>query len=233
MAKKRFRQAARHERRFFPQSSANPILVRLIGAVGAMSLGAGAFGQFASDAPEPSKVTPWLLAGGAALFGFAIWWGTSGDPVLRVGAGGAGIDRGTIRRIPWHATSKVSWDGANKAVVVQGRDEADQELIIRARVASQPQAAAWIVKEARERVPHTVEVPEDADIPAAVDDPTDVLPMDPLQVVGRRCAESNKSIAYEPDARVCTRCERVYHKDFVPKTCECGAALGHLREKSA
>jgi hypothetical protein len=55
----------------------------------------------------------------------------------------------------------------------------------------------------------------------------------PLQLVGKRCAESDKIIAYEPDARVCTRCERVYHKTKVPKTCECGADIGHLRERKA
>jgi len=233
MAKKRFRQAARHERRFFPQSSANPILVRVVGAVGAMALGAGAWGQFLSEAPEPFKGTPWLLAGGAALFGFAIWFGTSGDPTFRVGDGGPGIDKGTVRRIPWHAIGSISWDGEKKSVVVKGRDEAEQELTITTALASQAQAAAWIVKEARARVPDVVNVPEDAPIPEAIDDPNDVLTMDPLQVVGRRCAESNRAIAYEPDARICTRCERVYHKDYLPKKCECGAPLAQLKEKSA
>jgi len=117
--------------------------------------------------------------------------------------------------------------------VVQGREEGEAELTIRTRLKSQPQAAAWIVKEARERVPDVVNVPEDAALPEAIDDASDVVPMDALQVVGRRCAESNKAIAYEPDARICTRCERVYHKDFLPKTCECGASLSQLREKSA
>jgi len=231
MAKKRFRQAARQERRFFPQSSANPILVRVIGGVGAMALGAGAWGQL--FATEPFKATPWLLAAGAGLFGFAIWFGTSGDSVLRVGDGGVGIDRGTLRRIPWHAVTGITWDSEKKSVVVKGHDEADLELTIAARVASQPQAAAWILKEARERIAELVSVPEDVSVPEAVDDPSDVLAMDALQVVGKRCAASNRTIAYEPDARICSRCERVYHKDYVPKKCACGAPMPQVKEKSA
>ena len=232
MAKKRLRQA-RHERRFFAQSSANPILIRILGGVGAMSMGAGAYGQFASSAPEPLKGAPWLLASGAALVGFAVWFGTSGDPMLRVGDGGVGVDKGRVQRIPWYALKSVSWDPEKKAVVVKGLEEGEKELVIRARVASQPQAAAWIVKEARARVPDTVSVPEDAGIPEAIDDAVDVLTMDPLQVVGKRCAESNKAIAYEADARICTRCERVYHREYVPRKCECGNSLAGLQEKSA
>ena len=51
------------------------------------------------------------------------------------------------------------------------------------------------------------------------------LTLDPVQVVGKRCANSGKVIAFEPDAFVCPRCERVYHKDHVPPACACGATL--------
>jgi hypothetical protein len=47
--------------------------------------------------------------------------------------------------------------------------------------------------------------------------------------VGKRCAESDVIISYEPDARVCPRCERVYHKDHVPKSCVCGASLAEVK----
>jgi hypothetical protein len=49
-------------------------------------------------------------------------------------------------------------------------------------------------------------------------------------VVGRHCAATGKVIAYEPDARLCPRCERAYHKSGVPEACECGALLAELRE---
>ena len=235
--KKKSRLAERHERRFFPQSTANPIAIRVLGAIGALLLGAGAFGQFVSSAPEPFKGTPWLLAAGAALFGLAIWFGTSGDPVLRVGDGGVGMDKGTTRRIPWWAVKSVTYDAQKSALLVAGKDEADVDLTIAARVKSQPQAAAWILKEADARLGEAedeiVDVSENArsEIPEAVEDPADVVKMDPLQVVGKKCAESGKTIAYEPDARVCPRCERVYHKNAVPKTCACGASLAALAKQ--
>ena len=57
----------------------------------------------------------------------------------------------------------------------------------------------------------------------------EVIVLDPIQVVGKHCAASGKVIAYEPDARVCSRCERVYHKAHVPETCACGQSLENLR----
>ena len=53
--------------------------------------------------------------------------------------------------------------------------------------------------------------------------------LDAVQVVGKRCAATDRIIAYEPDARVCPRCERVYYKASVPDACVCGAPLAHLR----
>jgi hypothetical protein len=71
------------------------------------------------------------------------------------------------------------------------------------------------------------------DLPEPHRDAGEVLVLDPIQVVGKHCAESGTVIAYEPDARVCTRCERVYHKAHVPETCACGASLESLRAKAA
>jgi hypothetical protein len=57
------------------------------------------------------------------------------------------------------------------------------------------------------------------------------IDLEPLQVVGKRCAMTGTLISYEPDARSCERCERVYLKRSVPKTCACGATL--VRDKEA
>jgi hypothetical protein len=62
-------------------------------------------------------------------------------------------------------------------------------------------------------------------LPEPHDDAGELLTLDALQIVGKRCAASGTVIAFEPDARVCPRCERVYHKDHVPPTCDCGAPL--------
>ena len=53
--------------------------------------------------------------------------------------------------------------------------------------------------------------------------------LDAVQVVGKRCSESDKVIAYEPDARVCPKCERIYQKFYVPDECPCGASLQGMR----
>ena len=157
----------------------------------------------------------------------AIWLGTSGESVLRVGDGGIGIEKGQIRRIPWHGIERIEWRG--EAVRVTGKDHAGVAVTVVASAATHPQAAAWIVKEARERVPAVVDVPADATVPAPRANTGESLSLEPVQVVGMRCAASGEIISYEPDARVCRRCERVYVKTQVPETCACGASLSDLR----
>jgi len=221
----------RLERRFVPVSSARPGLVYSLGAIGAAAMGAGAWEQFGplfSDAgPEPLKWGPYVLTAGAAMAGVAIWMGTSGEPFLRVGDGGLAVEKGSVRRLPWYAVERIEW--RDEILRVTGKDDTGVAMTIVAPLSSHPQAAAWIVKEARARVPGVVDVPEDATLPEASADAGESLPLDPPQVVGRHCAASGKVISYEPDARVCPRCERVYHKAHVPETCECGASLAELR----
>jgi hypothetical protein len=193
-------------------------------------MGAGAWAQFASfiseNAPPPLKAAPYILFGGALLVAVAIWVGTSGEARLRVGDAGIGIDKGATRRMPWFAVERIEWRG--DAVRVTGKDEVGLDLTVVASVATHPQAAAWIVKQARERIPAVVEVPQEATLPEALADAGESIALDPPQVVGKRCAASGTIIAYEPDARVCARCERVYHKAHVPQTCACGASLAGL-----
>ena len=234
----------RRERRFLPRSTTNPMLVRIAGGLGAATLGAGSWAQLgrslvakSSEAlQEPIPYAPWLLAGGAVVLGGAIWFGTSGEPALHVGDAGIAVEKGAMKRMAWHQVESVTYEGAGGgAIVARGKDDAGQELVAKAAVQSQPQAAAWILKEARARIPALVDVPDDAiaTIGEASKDAGEVLTLDPVQVVGKRCAESGTIIAYEPDARVCPRCERVYHKAHVPETCACGASLASLQTKAA
>lgn len=228
---KRERPRDRRERRFNPQSSTSPAIVYLVGAIGAIAMGAGAWGQFGSlvqeHAPEPLKSPSYILAVGALLVGVAIWIGTSGDPALRVGDAGLAVEKGGVRRMPWYSIERIEW--REETVRVTGKDEVGIALTIAASLKSHPQAAAWIVKEARERVPSVVDVPEDATLPDPRASAGETLALEPPQVVGKHCANSGKVIAYEPDARVCPRCERVFHKSAVPASCQCGASLGELQ----
>jgi hypothetical protein len=225
----------RSERRFEPRARARPGLVHALGALGALAMGAGAWEQFGSlfvtELPEAIKIAPYVLTVGSILTGAAIWIGTTGDPALRVGDAGLAVEKGGLSRMPWYAIESIEW--RDETVRVAGRDEVGTPLTIAASLVAHPTAAARIVKEARARVPLVVKVPEDATLPAASADAGQTLPLDPPQVVGRHCAASGKVISYEPDARVCPRCELVYHKAHVPETCACGASLADLRAGAA
>jgi hypothetical protein len=227
----------RRERRFVPQSTMNPMTVYIIGGVGTIILGAGVFGQFGNVVRkvdiEPLAAAPWILAAGAVILGVAIWLGTSAADALRVGAGGVTQERGQGRRIPWWAVEAVTGDASQ--VDVRGKTESGETTTISFEKRAVPGALAWVVKEARARIPDKVEIDED-DI-GAIGSASKLVgedkPAPPLQLVGKKCAKSQKTIAYEPDARVCPRCEIIYHRQHVPKTCVCGNNLSALREKAA
>jgi hypothetical protein len=227
---KREKPRERKERQFEPASATNKWVVYGVGNVGALLMGAGSWVQFApaaENAPVPLKFGPYLLAAGAALAGVAIWIGTSGEPALRVGDGGLAIVKSGLKRIPWYAIERIEW--REESVRVTGKDDLGTAVTLVASTRVHPQAAAWIVKEARERIPGVVDVPEDATLPEPLASAGAAMSLEPPQVVGRHCAASGKVIAYEPDARVCARCERVYHKAHVPESCECGASLADLQ----
>jgi hypothetical protein len=225
----------RRERRFEPQASTAPTLVYVLGALGAVAMGAGAWGQFGSmireNGPEPLKGAAYILAAGALLVGAAIWLGTSGEAALRVGDGGLAIEKGGLRRMPWYAVERIEW--RDQAIRATGKDEMGGALSIVAKLPGHGAAAAWIVKEARQRIPGVVDVPEDVALPEARASAGETRTLEPAQVVGKHCAASGKVIAYEPDARVCPRCERVYHKAHVPADCECGASLAALQPEAS
>jgi hypothetical protein len=217
----------RREQRFEPRATTSPLAVYALGAIGAVALGAGTWGEFGlllrDSGPEPFKYAPYILAFGAVLLGIAIWIGTSGEPPLRVGDGGLAVERSGVRRMPWFAIERIAW--SDDAVRVTGKDEAGASFTIVAALAIHPQAAAWIVKEARDRVPAVLDLPDGIGLPDVRATAGEFLAMEPPQVVGKHCAASGKVISYEPDARVCPRCERVYHKAHVPDSCECGGSL--------
>lgn len=229
--KSKDKKRERSERRFLPQSATPPLLVKVLGALGASGLGAGLTGQYIR--PEPVPYAVWVLAGGALLLGGAIWIGTSGDPALRVGDAGIALEKGGLRRLPWWGVDAVIWNGGDETLTVTGKDEGGGALSLTISKKSQAQAVAWIVKEARARIPKLVEVSDEAleTIGKASRDAGQVMKLEPLQIVGRRCAGSDKAIAWEPDGRVCPRCERVYHKDHVPETCDCGGSLAMFHKK--
>jgi hypothetical protein len=233
----------RRERRFLPQSTTRPLNIKLLGGLGGVLLGAGAWAQFgrallqaapAPDAPAPYPWAPWVIVGGAVLFAIAVWMGTSGEPAMRVGSGGIATEKGDLRRMAWYDVESITWDNDRESLNVRGKDDSGKEMNLTLSALSHPQACAWIVKEARDRIPKVVEVPDE---PRGVPKPSanegQSIVLDPVQVVGRRCMASGESILYEPDSRICPKCERVYHKNHVPNECPCGASLAGMRVEAA
>jgi hypothetical protein len=223
----------RRERRFLPESSGNPLLVKVLGGVGSAALGAGTWAEFGRawmglDLP-PYAFAPYVLGAGAVVFGAAVWLGTTSEPPVRVGAGGLALEKSEMVRIPWHAMERVVWDPDRAEISVRGKDENGKEVNVALSAKTYPLAAAWLAREARERIPNVTDVPDEVSgfPPTRSGDGESIL-LDPVQVVGRHCASSGRVIAYEPDARVCLKCELVYHKSSVPEECACGASLDSL-----
>ena len=234
---KRNRGGRRQERRFVAQSANNPWLVRILGGLGATALGAGTWGYsygHAFDADEKLKPIPsYLIAGGAVLTGATIWLGTSSEMPLRVGDAGIAMEKGEVRRMPWWAVSQFTWESGNLALVVAGKDEAGTSWTFKVPIKSHAEAVGWLVKEALDRIPKLVDIPDRVleGLPGANAHAGTKIALEPLQVVGKRDAVTGKTISYEPDARVCARCERVYFKRTVPKKCKCGCVLTELRSQ--
>jgi hypothetical protein len=226
----------RQERRFVSQAASNTTMVRVLGAVAALILGAGAWAyvygkSFAAD--EAMKQTPsYLIAGGAVLLGIAIWFGTSSEPPIRVGDPGIAQEKGEVRRMPWWAIDKITFDQAAVALVIAGRDEASTDWTLKVSLKAHPEAGGWIIREACDRIPRRVDIDDSTleKLPGAGAHAGQKLELEPLQVVGKRCAATGKTISYEPDATVCPRCERVYVKSSVPKKCKCGNTMTRAKD---
>jgi hypothetical protein len=226
----------RSELRFLPHSVGSVPVVYAVGGIGGLLLGAGAWAQWLrmilGSAQASLPFGTWVLAAGIVILGIAIFLGTSGEPSLRVGDAGIAIEKGGVQRLPWWGVESVTYDAGASSIVARGQGEGGGEVIARANVKNHPQAAAWIVREARERIPAVVSVGSDVSLPTPRESAGERLVLEQLQIVGKRCAASRTIIAFEPDGRVCARCERVYHKDHVPPTCECGGAMTGSKDTS-
>ncbi len=211
----------RYERKFVADAMQSSKGSALLGAAGALCLGAGVYAQWIRD-PALSYGT-YLVAGGAIVLGAAMWFGdVSGTPV-RVGEGGVAVERGSdVMRLLWCDIDNIKLVGGNLVVAGDGTK-------LEIPVAAHKLAIAWILKEAAERVPEALDVKGSAadGLPEARDSDGEKLVVKDLQIAGRRCAESDEMITLERDARVCATCGQVYHHRHVPRSCvTCESSLG-------
>ncbi len=236
----------RRERRFVASGGVDAGIIRLMFAVGAMLLGAGAFGQFmrpnlaqvdvdgsALPALPPLPYAYGLLAAGALVTGVALWIGSSGGSAMRVGDAGVALEKGEIVRMAWNAIKELTWDRAARSVRLLGTDEMGAAVDWTFAEKEYGDGVGWILKEGRARLPQLLDLDNETadEVDTVSADAGELLQLEPLQVVGKRCAQCDGVLAYEPEGRVCPHCERVYHKAHVPEHCACGANIANLRPR--
>jgi hypothetical protein len=216
-AKKRVRK----ERRFVPEQTyaSTPIVVG--GMVSALALGAGVFGQWFSE--NPPAYAPYLFAAGAIGLGAALWFGDSGAHPVRIGDAGIAIERG-------NEMSRLAWCDIERIYIDKGQLIAKtKSLSLSLPVAAHKTAVSWILSEGTRRVPDVMDVKrsEVDKLPAPKDTDGESVAIEGVQVAGRHCAQSDKPIAFERDARLCPVCSQVYLKEHVPPKCSsCEQDLG-------
>ncbi|UQA55423.1 hypothetical protein [Polyangium aurulentum] len=219
----KLRSDPRTERRYEPKRTTAVMVTPIVGLLGSFALGAGTYLLFLRDEALGSRETLaiGLLVAGVALLVFTLVGGQWPARPIRVGDAGVGVEKGgsEIDRIGWYAVTKMSL--SQLALTVQSLSST---LVI--PLSLHRDAAGRVLAEARQRIPGKVEgIASDAldkyDTKAG-----QPMPLEPAQVAGQKCKASGKIIAFERDARLCGRCEEIYHKDSVPKRCvTCDARL--------
>jgi hypothetical protein len=211
----------RKERRYVGEPTYSSKLAVWVGILGSLGLGAGVYSQWVSD--NPAKAAPYLLVAGAVLLGGALYYGELGTLPIRVGDAGVAIEKGKeIERVAWCDLERV-WIKDGKLRLEAG--EQTFEIVIDA----QPKGVARLIAEGTRRVPEAMDVKAKAvsGLPEPREGDGEVLVVESIQVAGRSCAKSGKTIAFERDARLCPQCCQVYLKDVVPEQClTCEAELG-------
>ena len=219
--KRKTRGKKRKERRFFPSQSENSKTMTYVGFAGALALGAGVYAQWIRE-PE-LEYAKYIVAAGAVVFGGALWFGDAGATPVRVGDAGIAIEKGSeLTRLAWCDIDRIFVEGKDLAVKGDG-------LRLQIALSGHRHTVAWILEEARRRLPEIVDVPDSVTtkLPKPKEGDGELLVIEDSQVAGRRCAASDKTISFERDARFCPNCGQVYHKEHVPKSCStCDEPVG-------
>lgn len=211
----------RKERRFVGEQTYASKLATGVGMLGALGLGAGVYSRWISE--TPTAAAPYLIGAGAVVLGGALAFGDLGSSPVRVGDIGVAVERGNeVERIAWCDLERVYAEGGR--LFLKGKENS-----FTLTIAAQPKAVARILAEGTRRVPEIMDVKREAveTLPSPQEGDSEVLTVEAVQVAGRSCAASGKTIAFERDARLCPQCCQVYLKDRVPKKClTCKADLG-------
>ncbi len=213
---------ARSERRFEPTASAMAVISTVAMSIGSVLVGAGTYAQWLrSGELGPHPAAPFLLAGGATLLIAVALFGQRLAKPVRVGDAGVALekDAGELDRLEWRDVNRILLSGG--VLSLQGAG-----TTVSVPVAVHRAAAALIFAEASRRIPARVEGLDGSALGSPADGEGETLALEPPQVAGQHCKQSDKLIAFEKDGRICDRCGEVYHKDSVPQRClTCDAVL--------
>jgi len=204
----------RSERRFSTNLTHMPLLAALVGIGGCFALGVGVFGLWILD--EPLSYASYLVALGGLGLGLAMWFGQPAENAVAVGDAGVALENDReVKRIPWFELRSLRVNG--NTMSIEG-----QEQSLSFSIRANADAASAILKEAAERVPDVLDV--DAEVMKSLPAPdrlsASLSEVTDDQVSGARCANSDKLIALEADARFCKKCGQLYHREEVPELCK-------------
>ena len=216
---------ARVERQFTPASGSTSRLALGLGFAGSAALGAGVFGAWLAH--DPVKGSSALLLGGLVGLGAGHWLNPRPLPSVRVGD--LGITIGDPREAP-----RVAWCDIARVHIADGelRLDVPNGTTLRVPLVAHGQAAARIIAEASRRIGARVDVSPKAHerLPRLNDQDGQLVPAGRLQLAGRKCAASDKSITFESDAWLCPNCAALYHASQVPAACvRCEHPLGGVK----
>lgn len=218
----------RQERRFVATSATTSWLTLGGTIVGALLLGAGIYSQWLSS--RPWQHAPWIVGIGAAVLAVVILWGDFGGKAVRVGDAGVAVESPSqpLRRMGWYLVESITIQQGELRIL-------GPDTEIRLPIKGNEQAVAWVVKEARARIPKKVDISKDdrKDLPEPGEHEGATLTIEKLQLTGMRCKASGKVITFEKDARSCPRCGQIYHQESVPEAClTCEADLSSAKPKA-
>lgn len=222
--RRKAKKPERTERRFAPQRSNGAMLTMGGSILGGLAIGAGAYGQWLAD--HRLAASPYIVAGGAVVLAGVILWGDMEGSAVRVGDAGVAVEKGG------KVTTRIAWCDMKSIELQDGRVRIDAEPTgCSISVAANPLAAAWVIKEAEDRVPNRLKAAKSdrESLPKTARTDGERVDVEAQQITGRACRASDRVITFERDARQCSRCGEVYHKDSLPETClTCDADLTGL-----
>ncbi len=184
-------------------------------------LGAGTYASKWSD--PPVDYGNFLLLGGLAAAGYFVFRMTSGKTVVRVGDAGVALEQGgELARLLWSEIESVRYKDQCLSLV-------GANTTLRLPSQSHTRAIRAVLAEAANRLPKILDVPAKVleQLPTVAGDNPKPVSVESLQVAGKRCLVTNQVLTFERDARLCSHCTSIYHRDHVPAICvTCERPLG-------